>query len=148
MCQVHQVLWSAFMSGPTSLTPSIVAAAAAALWFRQQPSQQQLRQAIRQLPGLCATAMFALAPIPQLVRALRPCDGVVIYCVQPMYVQCLAFIGFDVAGTDVSVRLAGRSINLVAYHTASTKCTSMYSASFASKQRLLGSRQRCRADIL
>lgn len=29
---------------------------------------QELRRGIAQLPGLCATAMFALAPIPQLVR--------------------------------------------------------------------------------
>eukprot|EP00878_Enallax_costatus_P024908 GHUV01026609.1.p3 GENE.GHUV01026609.1~~GHUV01026609.1.p3 ORF type:complete len:117 (-),score=39.45 GHUV01026609.1:632-982(-) len=62
-----QVLWSAFVSGPVSMTPSFIAAGAAALWLRQQQTPQQLRQAISQLPGLCATAMFALAPIPQLV---------------------------------------------------------------------------------
>ncbi|KAF8069413.1 SKI3 [Scenedesmus sp. PABB004] len=65
-----QVLWSAFVPGPASPAPSLVAAAAAALWLKQRQlgSQQALRKAISQLPGLCATAMFALSPIPQLVR--------------------------------------------------------------------------------
>eukprot|EP00882_Tetradesmus_deserticola_P011849 GHRQ01012541.1.p2 GENE.GHRQ01012541.1~~GHRQ01012541.1.p2 ORF type:complete len:116 (+),score=31.59 GHRQ01012541.1:940-1287(+) len=66
---VLQVLAASFVSGPASLTPSLVAAAAAALWLKQKQVQsgQELRKGIAQLPGLCATAMFALAPIPQLV---------------------------------------------------------------------------------
>ncbi|WIA10336.1 hypothetical protein OEZ85_010528 [Tetradesmus obliquus] len=65
-----QVLWASFVSGHASLAPSLVAAAAAALWLKQKQLQsvQELRRGISQLPGLCATAMFALAPIPQLVR--------------------------------------------------------------------------------
>eukprot|EP00882_Tetradesmus_deserticola_P020767 GHRQ01022440.1.p5 GENE.GHRQ01022440.1~~GHRQ01022440.1.p5 ORF type:complete len:123 (-),score=30.80 GHRQ01022440.1:1082-1450(-) len=72
---VLQVLAASFVSGPASLTPSLVAAAAAALWLKQKQVQsvQELRKGIAQLPGLCATAMFALAPIPQLVSTPTMC---------------------------------------------------------------------------
>lgn len=63
-----QVLWSAVAPGSATLTPSLVGAAAAALWLKQQPTPEKLRAAIAQLPGLCATAMFTLSPLPQLVR--------------------------------------------------------------------------------
>lgn len=64
---VLQVLWSAVSSGSASLAPSLVGAAAAALWLKQQSSPDKLRAALSQLPGLCATAMFTLSPLPQLV---------------------------------------------------------------------------------
>lgn len=70
-----QVLWSAVAPASPSLAPSLVGAAAAAAWLKQQPSPQQLRGAIAQLPGLCATAMFTLSPLPQLVGGAR-CWGV------------------------------------------------------------------------
>jgi hypothetical protein len=62
-----QVLWSAVAPGSASLAPSLIGAAAAALWLKQQPTPEKLRAAIAQLPGLCATAMFTLSPLPQLV---------------------------------------------------------------------------------
>jgi hypothetical protein len=46
----------------------LVGAAATALWLKQQSSPEKLRAAVAQLPGLCATAMFTLSPLPQLVR--------------------------------------------------------------------------------
>lgn len=63
-----QVLWSAVVPGSATLAPSLIGAAAAALWLQQQPTPEKLRAAIAQLPGLCATAMFTLSPLPQLVR--------------------------------------------------------------------------------
>eukprot|EP00879_Flechtneria_rotunda_P013280 GHRR01013868.1.p1 GENE.GHRR01013868.1~~GHRR01013868.1.p1 ORF type:complete len:364 (+),score=80.07 GHRR01013868.1:108-1199(+) len=63
-----QVLWSSFAAGPPSLKPSLVGAAGVAAWLQQKQSRQDMRKAISALPGLCATAMFALSPIPQLVR--------------------------------------------------------------------------------
>jgi hypothetical protein len=65
-----QVLWSAVAPGSASLAPSLVGCAAAALWLRQQGSPEKLRAAVAQLPGLCATAMFTLSPLPQLVSVL------------------------------------------------------------------------------
>lgn len=58
------------MPGAPTLWPSLAAAAAAALWLRAKTSasQQQLKAAVARLPGWLATAMFALSPIPQLVR--------------------------------------------------------------------------------
>lgn len=85
------MLWASFVSGPASLAPSLVAAAAAALWLKQKQLQsvQELRRGISQLPGLCATAMFALAPIPQLVRPQLHCpvhlaDAAATHHVDPM----------------------------------------------------------------
>lgn len=70
MLHVLQVLWSAVSPASGTLAPSLVGAAAAALWLKQQPSPEKQRAAIAQLPGLCATAMFTLSPLPQLVRCL------------------------------------------------------------------------------
>jgi hypothetical protein len=51
----------------------MAAVAAAALWLAgpAKASVQELRRAVGLLPGWCATCMFALMPLPQLVRGVR-----------------------------------------------------------------------------
>jgi len=65
---VPQVLWCAFSPASPTPVPSLLAAAAVALWLRSKAakSSTDLQKAVAQLPGWCATAMFTLSPIPQL----------------------------------------------------------------------------------
>lgn len=67
-----QVLIATFTSAAApSLAPSLAAVAAAALWLRgpAAASVGDFQKAVGLLPGWCATAMFALMPLPQLVSS-------------------------------------------------------------------------------
>lgn len=70
-----QVVSAAFWPASPSLAPSLAAVAAAAFWLsgRAKVSAQDARRAAASLPGWCATCMFALMPLPQLVGARAGC---------------------------------------------------------------------------
>jgi hypothetical protein len=64
-----QVLWSSFAPATASPWPSLVAAAGVLGWLRRVGAQSDtaLAKVVAALPGWCATAMFTLSPVPQLV---------------------------------------------------------------------------------
>jgi len=67
----QQVLAGTFGVDPSaSLAPSLAALAAASLWLSGPAKQsvEAFQKAVALLPGWCATCMFALMPLPQLVR--------------------------------------------------------------------------------
>ncbi|GBF93458.1 hypothetical protein Rsub_06591 [Raphidocelis subcapitata] len=74
---VPQIVAGTLSTSAPNLAPSLAAVAAAALWLRGPAARSvaDLQAAVKTVPGWCATAMFALMPLPQLVKNFGDLSG-------------------------------------------------------------------------